>query len=75
MSMMTTPRSLSSRGGVTAGRIVTQRSVGVSTSWEIDLWGRLRRLAESAEATAQASAGDLASARLSLQAQLATSYF
>jgi NodT family efflux transporter outer membrane factor (OMF) lipoprotein len=62
-------------GGTTAGRIVTQRSVGVSTNWEIDLWGRLRRLAESAEASAQASAGDVAAARLSLQAQLATSYF
>ena len=62
-------------GGTTAGRIVNQRTVGLSTSWEIDLWGRLRRLAESAEATAEASAGDLASARLSLQSQLATSYF
>ena len=63
-------------GGTTAGRIVTQRTVGLSTSnWEIDLWGRLRRLAESAEASTEASAGDLASARLSLQAQLATSYF
>jgi NodT family efflux transporter outer membrane factor (OMF) lipoprotein len=62
-------------GGTTAGRIVTQRSVGLSSNWEIDLWGRLRRLAESAEASAEASAGDVASARLSLQAQLATSYF
>jgi len=62
-------------GGTTAGRIVNQRTVGLSTSWEIDLWGRLRRLAESAEASAEASAGDLASARLSLQSQLATSYF
>ena len=62
-------------GGSTAGRIINQRSVGISTNWEIDLWGRLRRLAESAEASAEAGAGDLASARLSLQAQLATSYF
>jgi NodT family efflux transporter outer membrane factor (OMF) lipoprotein len=62
-------------GGSTAGRVVTQRSIGVSTNWEIDLWGRLRRLAESAEASVEASAGDVAAARLSLQAQLATSYF
>ncbi len=62
-------------GGVTAGRIITQRSAGVSTNWEIDLWGRLRRQIEAAEATMQASAGDVAAARLSLQAQLATSYF
>jgi NodT family efflux transporter outer membrane factor (OMF) lipoprotein len=62
-------------GGNTAGRITTQRSVSVTSSWELDLWGRLRRLIEQAEATAAASAGDLASARLSLQAQLATNYF
>ncbi len=62
-------------GGVTAGRIITQRSAGVSSNWEIDLWGRIRRGIEAAEASAAASAGDLASARLSLQAQLASNYF
>jgi NodT family efflux transporter outer membrane factor (OMF) lipoprotein len=62
-------------GGTTAGRILTQRNVGVTANWELDLWGRIRRGIESAEASAGASAGDLASARLSLQAQLATNYF
>ncbi len=62
-------------GGVTAGRIITQRSASVSSNWEIDLWGRIRRGIEAAEASAAASAGDLASARLSLQAQLAGDYF
>ena len=62
-------------GGLTAGRIVTQRSAAVAANWEIDLWGRIRRGVEAAEASAYASSGDLASARLSLQSQLITSYF
>jgi NodT family efflux transporter outer membrane factor (OMF) lipoprotein len=62
-------------GGLTAGRVVTQRSASVAANWEIDLWGRIRRGVEAAEASAYASSGDLASARLSLQAQLITSYF
>ena len=43
-------------------------------SWSPDLWGRLRRTAEGAEAGAQASAADLANARLSAQAALITAY-
>jgi NodT family efflux transporter outer membrane factor (OMF) lipoprotein len=62
-------------GGTTAGRIITQRSASLTANWELDLWGSIRRQIEAAEAGVQASAGDLASARLSLQAQLATSYF
>ena len=62
-------------GGTTAGRVLTNRSAGLSASWEIDLWGRVRREVEAAGAEAEASAGEVASARLSLQAELATSYF
>ena len=46
-----------------------------SAAWDIDLWGRIRRTVESDVATAQASAADLANARLSAQGQLATLYF
>jgi NodT family efflux transporter outer membrane factor (OMF) lipoprotein len=62
-------------GGTTAGRIITQRSVSATANWELDLWGGIRRGIESADASARASAGDLAAARLSLQAQLITDYF
>lgn len=54
---------------------VTEQSLPVDASWEPDLWGRVRRSVESQQAGAQASAGDLASAQLSLQAQLAQDYF
>jgi NodT family efflux transporter outer membrane factor (OMF) lipoprotein len=62
-------------GGVTSGRTLTNRSAALDASWDADLWGRLKRAAESSDANVQASAGDLAAARQSLQAQLATSYF
>jgi NodT family efflux transporter outer membrane factor (OMF) lipoprotein len=62
-------------GGTTAGRIITNHSASLNSAWEADLWGRLRRAVESSEAGAQASAADLAAARLSAQAELASSYF
>ena len=46
-----------------------------SSSWDLDLWGKIRRQHESAIASAQASAAELASARLSAQASLAADYF
>ena len=49
--------------------------VGASLSYELDLFGRLRNTARAAGNQAEASAADLAAARLALQAQLATIYF
>jgi len=47
----------------------------LDVSWEIDLWGRVRRSVESSQASAQASAGELETVRLSLQSELASDYF
>jgi NodT family efflux transporter outer membrane factor (OMF) lipoprotein len=44
-------------------------------NYEVDLWGRVRRTVNSAREEAQASAGDLATATLSIQAELAYDYF
>ena len=50
-------------------------AMAVDASWEIDVWGRIRRLVESSQASAQASAADLENARLSAQTELAQDYF
>ncbi|MDE2028317.1 MAG: efflux transporter outer membrane subunit, partial [Candidatus Omnitrophica bacterium] len=53
----------------------SQTLLKADVSWEVDLWGRIRRTMESYKAQAQASAADLQNARLSAQAQLAFDYF
>lgn len=53
----------------------TDRTLGGSFKWEVDLWGRLRDTARAGRADAVASAADLASARLSLHASIADTYF
>ena len=50
-------------------------SVPIDLSWELDLWGRIRRQVQSARANFVASADDLESARLALQAEVASDYF
>lgn len=58
-----------------AGRIRNEFSLPADASWVIDVWGQVRRTVESATATAQADAAQLAAARLSAQATLAQDYF
>jgi multidrug efflux system outer membrane protein len=47
----------------------------VYLGWEVDLWGRVRRLSEAAHARFVASADDLESGRLDVAAEVATDYF
>ena len=50
-------------------------SVPLDASWELDLWGRVRREVESARARLTASADDLESSKLTIQAEVAIDYF
>ena len=52
----------------------TTDTLGLAASWEPDLWGAVRRSVEAGNADAQASADDLAAARLSIQTTLAQDY-
>jgi NodT family efflux transporter outer membrane factor (OMF) lipoprotein len=61
----------SAGGGSTASN---SYRLSLGTSWEPDVWGRLRAGVTAAGANAQASAADLASARLSAQGELAADY-
>jgi multidrug efflux system outer membrane protein len=60
------------------GRAYTFNSATVvpfDLSYEVDIWGKLRRAFEAAGDTAQASLADFETALLSLKAELATDYF
>jgi len=50
-------------------------SATLGVDWAPDVWGRLRQAVSSAQANAEASEADLASARLSAIGDLATNYF
>ena len=61
-------------------RALVNNGVGAFTlpidfSYEVDLWGRVRRTVSASKEEAQASAADLQTANLSLHAELAVDYF
>lgn len=72
--------SISANAGLT--RSGTQSSTGntyaanvATSSWELDLWGKVRRGLEEYQASAQASEAELANITLSAQSSLAQDYF
>lgn len=60
--------------GDTQPSVYNSDTAGFSLSFDPDLWGKIRNQVAAGDAQAQASADDLAVARLSLQRQLATLY-
>ena len=70
-------RSASSAATATSGNAPARNSfsLGATVSWELDVWGRIARNVEGADASLAASAADLAAARLSARATLAQTYF
>ncbi|MBF0487671.1 MAG: efflux transporter outer membrane subunit [Nitrospirae bacterium] len=67
-----TGKSSSSGGSQTTN---TNYSLSATMSWELDIWGKLRRTIEAYQASAEASFADLEALRLSAQAELAQDYF
>lgn len=62
------------RGNQSTANVMGSNEVIGFASWEPDFWGEIRNQAHQQKRLAQASAADLATARLSLQAELATDY-
>jgi NodT family efflux transporter outer membrane factor (OMF) lipoprotein len=50
-------------------------NANLGASWELDLWGKVRRSVEAGDASWQASTAQLEAARLSARAALAQAYF
>lgn len=61
-------------GGRTMSTAATTLGATANASWEIDLWGGIRRSIEVSQANLQASAATLAGVRLSTQTTLALTY-
>lgn len=60
--------------GANASTVSKSYEASLGVSWELDLWGKLRRQLESDRAGLEASAGDLAAVRLSQQSELVQNY-
>jgi NodT family efflux transporter outer membrane factor (OMF) lipoprotein len=58
-----------------SGANYTDLQIPFELSYQVDVWGRIRRTVESYREQAQASAADLAAVNLSMHAQLALDYF
>jgi NodT family efflux transporter outer membrane factor (OMF) lipoprotein len=63
------------RGNSTGGTTATSLSGELNATWTPDIWGKVRRTIEGQAAGAEASAADLANAKLSAQSSLATAYY
>jgi efflux transporter, outer membrane factor (OMF) lipoprotein, NodT family len=71
----TRERTSSTTDNVFPNQHTTTYRAPLEASWEIDLFGRVRRLNESARAEADASVALFEALRLSLTADVATNYF
>lgn len=71
---LTTGGSGGGSGGAAALNRGTTYSLSVGATWQPDLWGKVGNAIRQADATAQASRGDLLNATLAAQGELASDY-
>lgn len=65
---------VSQQGSATSAGVIESRSSGLDASWEIDLFGKVRRGAEAARARIEARVDNWHDARVSLGAEVADTY-
>ncbi len=73
-SSMTHSRAGVAGDSARAGISRTTHQLSLTASWELDLWGRVRRTVEANTASADASAADVAAVLLSTQSTVAQTY-
>ncbi len=62
-------------GTLNDGALTNMVNFQLGLNWDSDIWGKLRRNVESKDASLVASVADVENAKLSMQVQLAQSYF
>ena len=62
-------------GSSSAAETLTDYSLPLDASWQLDLWGRIRNTVNANAFAAQATAADLQNTRLTAQAELAVDFF
>lgn len=73
-SKISADRPLTNYGTPNSSTVQNDVQIGATVSYELDLFGRIRRTVEAAQATTQQARDDLANARLVMTADLATDY-
>ena len=71
----TSPHAFDRGKEIGSSHTYTSYVLPLESSWELDLWGRVRHQVAAARARAQAADEDYRSAQLSIQAEVATDYF
>lgn len=66
--------TISATGATSSTALTTYGANAVVASWQIDIWGSIRRNIESTDASELALAADVAGARLTAQSAMALSY-
>lgn len=67
--------SSAQRSGAGHGNVSNQYNLAGNASWEIDIWGRIRRAVEASDAQLAASAADELALKLSIESTFVQSYF